>query len=127
MGITLPAGWRIENPPPENTFLAASKGEVATLLGIHTDSKNADDAFERMKKVASDNFGKLVNFSEKIKLDPADGRHARMQTFQLSSGGSAYLFIGGLQHGPRVIALLGVFKGTDVYNEFVDSLKTISW
>ena len=79
MEITLPAGWRLENPPPEGSFLSASKGEAGRLLAFRADSKSADDAFNKLKKAASDNFGSLTDYSEKVKFDEADGRHARLR------------------------------------------------
>jgi S1-C subfamily serine protease len=124
--MTLPAGWQLEDPPPEGTMFSASSDRGATLVASHGDSKNADDEFQQLTKALSDRLGKLVVYSEKIKIDHNDGRHARMQTFKISSDGR-FVFVGALQNGSRVVALASVCKTADIYDELIEALKTISW
>jgi len=123
--LTLPPGWRLEDPPPKDMMLAATRGDAATLLAYRAaDSRNADDAFSAIKKTISDKYGKLANYSEKVKTDYTDGRRIRMQTFRMNEG---LVFIGALQHDERIIGMLGVCSTTDAYDELVKALETIRW
>jgi hypothetical protein len=127
MELTLPVGWQMDEPPPQDLMLSASKSG-ATMVAFRADSRNADDAFNQLRKALADKYGRLSNYSEKIKVDEKDGRHLRMQTFQASaSGGSVLLFIGAFQRDTRVLGLLGVFSTNDAYHDFIEVLKTLQY
>jgi S1-C subfamily serine protease len=128
LALTFPAGWEMEDPAPEGMMVAASKGQAATFLALRADAKNADDAFNNIRKAFSDKYGTLTKYSDKVNMDYKDGRHLRMQTFTTSSGGNTtLLFIAGLQHDRRVVALVGVFASEDSFNDLAQILKSLQF
>lgn len=123
--LTLPAGWRLANPP-EGTMLLAIKPDEATLVAYRCEhSQDAENAFTQMKRAISEKYGELAVYSEKVNADLNDGRHARLQAFRSSDG--KLLIIGALQHDDRIIGIVGICSTADAFADLRELFKSIKW
>jgi len=128
LALTFPATWQLQDPAPQGMMLGASKADEATLVAFRSDAKNAEAAFNDIRKVLSDKYSGLNKYSEKVSMDYKDGRRLRMQTFMNKAGtDSRLLFILATQHDNRVVGMLGIFTNENSYHDLNDILKTLEF
>ena len=124
------AGWRCEDPPPKNMLISLVKGNDAAMLAFWVDARDADEAFERTRASVAKNYKRLTVYSDKGTFDSKDADQVamRLQGFQgTKKGREEIVLVGSLQHGSRIIGVMGVCMNRPSYTEMLEIVKTFKW
>jgi S1-C subfamily serine protease len=126
--LTIPTGWKFENPPPEGMMFSAVKDDGSILMAYHGSSDNAEDEFNRIKKSCRDNIGQMSDYTDKVSSNERDAhRYLRMQTFQLKSDNSILIFVSAMQSNARVTGMMGKFNNNASFMELIEALKSLKY
>jgi len=124
--ISIPSGWRVEDPPPANMLLSMSKGDRANLLVYKAAQANVDQAFVQQRQTVAKKYGEMNDCSKLQRMDQQD-QHYRVQVCMINLEGSAVVVtFAALQSGSTVLGAFGL-STKDGYEDVVNAIGALEF